>query len=82
VIAFIQNISTREYLATLVGKPLPPYKGYNKTVDPGIDHFFGGVALRYGNGRVRGRGRRRGREGEGEGEGNGEGGEKKGAGVE
>lgn len=49
VIAFIQNISTREYLAALAGKPLSAYKGYNSSKDPSTDHAFGTVTMRYGH---------------------------------
>ncbi len=40
VIALYQKISTREYLATMLGEPLPPYTGYNSSVNPRTDMLF------------------------------------------
>jgi hypothetical protein len=41
-IAIYQKIVTREYLATLVGEPLAPYRAYNLSVDPRnmVSHNF------------------------------------------
>ena len=52
IIAFIQKISTREYLAALLGQPLSPYSGYNDTVDPTIDNFWSTAAMRYAHSEV------------------------------
>eukprot|EP01098_Paradermamoeba_levis_P008332 TRINITY_DN345_c0_g2_i1.p1 TRINITY_DN345_c0_g2~~TRINITY_DN345_c0_g2_i1.p1 ORF type:complete len:334 (-),score=88.80 TRINITY_DN345_c0_g2_i1:7-1008(-) len=51
-VAFYQKISTREWLATLLGQPLPPYKGYNSSANSGLDNFFATVALRYGHSEI------------------------------
>ena len=51
-IAVWQKIVTREWLATSVGEPLPPYEGYNSNVNPNIDMFWTTVAMRYGHSEV------------------------------
>eukprot|EP01127_Copromyxa_protea_P018404 TRINITY_DN579_c0_g1_i1.p1 TRINITY_DN579_c0_g1~~TRINITY_DN579_c0_g1_i1.p1 ORF type:complete len:987 (+),score=253.57 TRINITY_DN579_c0_g1_i1:68-3028(+) len=51
-IAFFQSITLREYLAAATGEPLKPYEGYKPDVNPGVDHFFANVALRYGHSAV------------------------------
>ena len=49
VTAFWQKIITREYLATEVGQPLPPYTGYKDTQDPSTLLEFSAGAGRYGH---------------------------------
>ena len=46
--AFYQSITVREYLAALIGKPLPPYvdpstglESYDANLDPTIDLLYG-----------------------------------------
>ncbi len=46
VIAIYQKISSREYLAPIIGTPLPPYRGYNASVDPTVSQLFA-FAFRY-----------------------------------
>lgn len=48
VIALVQSITTREYLAALLGKPLPPYRdpvtgkdSYDSSLQVEIDMLFG-----------------------------------------
>jgi len=53
VIAVIQAISMREYLASTVGNPLPPYTGYKANVDATIDILFATSTFRYGHSEVR-----------------------------
>ncbi|KAJ3108640.1 hypothetical protein HDU97_000496 [Phlyctochytrium planicorne] len=43
------EINISPYLPVLLGEPLPPYTGYNDSVNPQIDVFFVTVALRYGH---------------------------------
>lgn len=35
-----------------LGIPLPPYSGYNASLNPGVDNFFTTVAYRYGHATV------------------------------
>ncbi|RUS32294.1 heme peroxidase [Jimgerdemannia flammicorona] len=49
VIAFVQKITTTEYLGVLLGRPLPPYTGYRQDVKPGIEAFFAMASFRYGH---------------------------------
>ena len=51
-IAFFQSITYREYLAASTGAPLPPYTGYNASLDPYTETFFAHVAYRYGHSAV------------------------------
>ena len=48
-IAFFQKITSREYLASVLGKPLPPYTGWNSTIDPGPPNIVTFTGLRYGH---------------------------------
>jgi hypothetical protein len=48
-IAYYQSLTFREYLAAGSGTPLPPYVGYDPTINPTVDDFFGSVAMRYGH---------------------------------
>lgn len=48
VIAHMQRIAFVDYMVEL-GIPLPPYTGYNASVNPTVDLFFGTVAYRYGH---------------------------------
>ena len=52
VIAELQVIVTREFLPALLGKPLPPYRGYRNTVNPGISNAFATAAYRNGHSMV------------------------------
>ncbi len=49
VIATHQKIVSREYMATLTGRPLPPYTGYNASIDPAMYVEVDGAAFRYGH---------------------------------
>lgn len=49
VIANLQNIITYEYLPVFLGISLPPYKGYNPDVHPGVSHMFQAAAFRFGH---------------------------------
>lgn len=49
VVASIQNIIMYEYLPALLESKLPPYKGYNPDVHPGISHMFQAAAFRFGH---------------------------------
>lgn len=48
VIAHMQRIAFVDYMTEL-GIPLPPYAGYNASVNPSVDNFFSTVAYRYGH---------------------------------
>jgi hypothetical protein len=43
----MQRIALVDYLTGL-GIPLPPYPGYNASLNPTTDTFFSTVAYRYG----------------------------------
>eukprot|EP00878_Enallax_costatus_P042064 GHUV01049040.1.p1 GENE.GHUV01049040.1~~GHUV01049040.1.p1 ORF type:complete len:191 (-),score=40.93 GHUV01049040.1:173-745(-) len=47
--AHLQHTVYEEYLPVLLGALLPPYMGYNESVNPSVDNFFCTVALRYGH---------------------------------
>jgi len=49
VVSHIQKISYEDFLPLLIGSPLPAYKGYNSSVNPGIAEFFSTVAYRVGH---------------------------------
>ena len=38
-----------EYLPAFLGKEVPPYKGYNPDIHPGITHAFQSAAFRFGH---------------------------------
>ena len=46
VIAEMQAITYREYIPSLLGRPLPRYKGYNPKIDTGIATEFSTAAFR------------------------------------
>ncbi|KAJ3113618.1 hypothetical protein HDU96_003149 [Phlyctochytrium bullatum] len=52
VIALIQKVTFEQYLPSLLGAPLPPYPGYNASVQPVVEAFFPVVAMRYGHAAV------------------------------
>jgi hypothetical protein len=52
VSAQLAHIIFDEYLPQLVGRLLPPYSGYNSSVNPAIDVFFSTAAYRYGHAAV------------------------------
>jgi peroxidase len=48
--AMMQAITYREYLPALLGaRALPPYKGYDSSVDAGIANLFSTASYRYGH---------------------------------
>lgn len=48
--AELQSITYNEWLPTLLGSNcLPPYKGYNRNINPGINNEFSTAALRIGH---------------------------------
>ncbi|KAI9197334.1 heme peroxidase [Polychytrium aggregatum] len=48
-----QYVIFNEYVPTIIGKPLPFYNGYNKSVDPTTSNLFAGAIYRYGHSTVR-----------------------------
>lgn len=48
-IAVYQNIVFNEWIPALLNTNLPEYKGYNGSIDPSIEVFFFGAAMRYGH---------------------------------
>lgn len=50
VVAELQAITYNEYLPAMLGpNALPPYTGYNSSVDPGISNEFATAAFRFGH---------------------------------
>ncbi|KAI8910562.1 heme peroxidase [Powellomyces hirtus] len=49
VIAMVQRITMDYYYPLLLGVQAPPYRGYNSSIDPGIDIAFTTCAMRYGH---------------------------------
>lgn len=47
LIATLQNIALYEWLPSYLGKPLPPYPGYQKYVDPGVSPEFAVAASQF-----------------------------------
>ncbi|XP_068083975.1 dual oxidase 1-like [Anabrus simplex] len=49
VIATYQHIVINEWLPAWLNDHLPPYQGYNPSIDPQIDQFFQAAAFRFGH---------------------------------
>jgi hypothetical protein len=49
VIAFLQQITTTEYIPAVLGEALPAYTGYNDQINPSIFTEFSTGAFRYGH---------------------------------
>jgi hypothetical protein len=52
VTAEFQSITVNEFLPALLGHRLPPYKGYNPRINPGIGNTFATAAYRFGHSQV------------------------------
>ncbi len=50
--AEMQRITVNEFLPALLGHGLPPYRGYNSRVNPGIGNTFATAAYRFGHSQV------------------------------
>ena len=50
--AEMQVITVNEFLPALLGHGLPPYRGYNSRVNPGIGNTFATAAYRFGHSQV------------------------------
>lgn len=50
--AEMQAITYNEFLPALLGHRLPPYRGYNPRVNPGISNAFATAAYRFGHSQV------------------------------
>ncbi|MFA6044402.1 MAG: peroxidase family protein [Phycisphaerales bacterium] len=50
--AEMQSITYNEFLPALLGRPLSPYRGYNRNVNPGISNVFAAAAYRFGHSQV------------------------------
>lgn len=50
--AEMQVITVREFLPALLGRPLPPYRGYRPDVNPGLSNTFATAAYRFGHSQV------------------------------
>lgn len=49
VIASYQRIVIDEWLPVLLGQPLPPYPGYDPSIDPQVSVVFQSAAFRFGH---------------------------------
>jgi hypothetical protein len=52
VIAELQSITINEFVPAMLGGPLPPYRGYRNTVNPGLSNVFATAAYRNGHSMV------------------------------
>jgi hypothetical protein len=52
VIAELQSITVNEFVPAMLGSPLPRYKGYRNTVNPGLSNVFATAAYRNGHSMV------------------------------
>ena len=52
VTAEFQSITVNEFIPALLGHRLPPYKGYNPRINPGIGNTFATAAYRFGHSQV------------------------------
>ena len=52
VIAELQSITINEFVPAMLGSPLPPYRGYRNTVNPGLSNVFATAAYRNGHSMV------------------------------
>lgn len=52
VAAEMQCITVNEFLPALLGHGLPPYRGYNSRINPGIGNTFATAAYRFGHSQV------------------------------
>jgi peroxidase len=52
VIAELQSITVNEFVPAMLGSPLPAYKGYRNTVNPGLSNVFATAAYRNGHSMV------------------------------
>ena len=52
VTAEFQSITVNEFIPALLGHQLPPYKGYNPRINPGIGNTFATAAYRFGHSQV------------------------------
>jgi hypothetical protein len=50
--AEMQVITYREFLPAILGRPLPPYRGYDPRVNPGLSNAFATAAYRIGHSMV------------------------------
>ena len=50
--AEMQFITYNEFLPALLGHALPPYRGYNPNVNPGLSNTFATAAFRFGHSQV------------------------------
>jgi hypothetical protein len=52
VIAMLQRITYEEFLPAVLGRPMPPYRGYRADVNPGLSNVFAAAAYRIGHSMV------------------------------
>jgi len=52
VIAELQSITVNEFVPAMLGSPLPPYRGYRNTANPGLSNVFATAAYRNGHSMV------------------------------